>query len=149
MAIRSDDLSTYMLAPISSNTGSVGIVWDGLTSLSTMSPPTAVQAAIIVEAKILSGITVKAVDFSLSTPLISITAVEAPLISAPAELRKSAKSAISGSLAALITVVVPFASTEARIIFSVAPTLGNGKTIFAPTAFSAVQQILLSSQEIL
>ena len=55
-----------------------------------------------------------------------------PDIFAPIEIKNSPKSTTSGSRAAFSIVVVPFASVAAVIIFSVAPTLGNSKTMFAP-----------------
>ena len=60
----------------------------------------------------------------------------APLILAPQEFRKSARSAISGSLAQFSKTVVPFATDAASIAFSVAPT--DGIVIYAdPLADSA------------
>ena len=54
----------------------------------------------------------------------------------PHLFKKSARSRISGSRAALRTVVLPFAKTEARIMFSVAPTLGKERLIVVPSSFS-------------
>ena len=51
----------------------------------------------------------------------------------------------SGSLAAFTMVVVPLAKTEARIMFSVAPTLGNGKTISLPITSLRVAHTLCPS----
>ncbi len=51
----------------------------------------------------------------------------------PIPHRKSAKSIISGSLAAFSIVVVPLARHAAIIRFSVAPTLGKSKYILVPT----------------
>ena len=43
-----------------------------------------------------------------------------------------AKSTISGSRAAFSMNVVPFATTAAMSVFSVAPTLGNSSITWAP-----------------
>lgn len=51
------------------------------------------------------------------------------------------KSTISGSLAAFVIVVFPSANTVARIIFSVAPTLGKSKSIFVPIILSQLHLI--------
>ena len=61
----------------------------------------------------------------------------APSTLAPMRLRKAARSAISGSRAALSIVVVPLARTAAIRAFSVAPTLGNSSTIRVPSSRSA------------
>ena len=63
--------------------------------------------------------------------------VPAPTTMAPMRLRKAARSAISGSRAALSMTVVPLASTAASSRFSVAPTLGNSSTMRAPNSSSA------------
>jgi hypothetical protein len=54
-----------------------------------------------------------------------MVALPAPVMRAPIELRNAARSAISGSRAALSMTVVPLAITAAMSRFSVAPTLGN------------------------
>ena len=51
------------------------------------------------------------------------------------------KSIISGSLAAFVIIVSPFAKQAANIAFSVAPTLGKSKFIFSPVILSQVQVI--------
>ena len=84
-----------------------------------------------VEAAILSGITVCVVAVSFSTPSITIVLSPAPCIFAPQPFKKSARALISGSLAAFVITVVPFATHEAIIMFSVAPTDGNGKITLA------------------
>ena len=58
---------------------------------------------------------------------------------APMRLRKAARSAISGSRAALSMTVVPLASTAAISAFSVAPTLGNSSRMRAPTQAAAAR----------
>ena len=55
---------------------------------------------------------------------MSILEVPAPTTVAPIRFRNEARSAISGSRAALMIVVDPLASTAAIKRFSVAPTLG-------------------------
>ena len=55
-----------------------------------------------------------------------------PRSRAPIAFRRSAKSEISGSRAALSMTVVPFANAAAMRMFSVAPTLGNSSVIGAP-----------------
>ena len=51
----------------------------------------------------------------------------APYIRPPQRLRYSHRSDISGSLAALAMMVVPLPQTAAKIMFSVAPTLGKDR----------------------
>ena len=58
-----------------------------------------------------------------------------PWILAPHLLRKLHKSIISGSLAAFIIVVVPSATLDAKIAFTVAPTLGKVSVILVPLSF--------------
>ncbi len=57
-------------------------------------------------------------------------------------LRNAARSEISGSRAALRTVVVPRAVAPAMSRFSVAPTLGYSSTTSAPISFSARPSII-------
>ena len=52
-------------------------------------------------------------------------------------LSSVARSAISGSRAALSMTVVPLASTAAMRAFSVAPTLGNSSRMRAPVSWAA------------
>ena len=64
-------------------------------------------------------------------PVIFIILVPAPSIFAPILFKQFAKSTISGSIAAFVILVVPSANVAAKIIFSVAPTLGKSKLISA------------------
>lgn len=48
---------------------------------------------------------------------------------------------ISGSLATFVIIVVPSPKQLANIAFSVAPTLGNSKSIFSPFILSQKQLI--------
>ena len=52
-----------------------------------------------------------------------MTSVPAPLIFAPIEFRKFARSTTCGSRAAFSMTVSPFAFTAARMMFIVAPTV--------------------------
>ena len=67
-------------------------------------------------------------------------AFAAPDILAPQAFRKPHKSQISGSLAALLTTVVPSASAAAKMMFSVAPTLGNDRAIDVPFSLAGTEQ---------
>ena len=58
--------------------------------------------------------------------------VPTPSISTPIEIRQLQRSSISGSSAAFLINVSPFAKTAAIIAFSVAPTETSGKTILFP-----------------
>ena len=107
------------------------------------SPPVIAPAIRYVTQAILSQITEYSQGLSFSFPLIVITLSPAPYISPPHLLRKSQRSIISGSLAALTIVVVPFAVTDAKIAFSVAPTLGNENVIFLPIRPSGAVQMSL------
>ena len=60
--------------------------------------------------------------WSLSTPKMRMVSVPAPLMFAPMEFKKLARSTICGSLAAFSMTVVPSASAAAIIMFIVAPT---------------------------
>ena len=64
-----------------------------------------------------------------STPVTTSVAVPMPSMRAPIFTRKSHRSMISGSRAALSIVVTPSASTAAVTRFSVAPTLGKSNVI--------------------
>ena len=77
-----------------------------------------------VPTSIRSGTAVCSAPCSSSTPWISIVLEPAPSICAPIVVRNSARSAISGSRAALSITEVPRASTDASKRFSVAVTLG-------------------------
>ena len=70
--------------------------------------------------------------YNLSTPSIIIVEVVLPEILAPIFTRQSIKSPTSGSQAALLIIVVPFASDAAIIKFSVAPTEANLNFILQP-----------------
>ena len=70
-----------------------------------------------------------------------IVLVPAPFIFAPILFKYLTRSTISGSIAALLIIVVPSAKHDASIIFSVAPTLGKSKFIFAPLMLVASQII--------
>jgi thymidylate synthase (FAD) len=59
---------------------------------------------------------------------------------APHLFKKLHKSTISGSLAALIIVVVPSDTLAKSTVFSVAPTLGKVSVIFDPFNFSGIVQ---------
>ena len=87
------------------------------------SPLEAIAASIKVPASIWSGtIEYVALPDNFFTPLILITSVPAPWISAPIVFKKLATSTTCGSFAALSIVVVPSAKTEASITLIVAPT---------------------------
>ncbi len=89
------------------------------------SPSVATAAAAHVPTSIRSGTAVWSVPRSgPSTPSISIVLVPAPSTRAPIDVRKEARSAISGSRAALSMTVLPRARTAANNRFSVAVTLG-------------------------
>ena len=101
------------------------------------SPCVAAAAQRIVEATILSGIISYSQGVRLETPSITMVCfwVLNIFILAPHLFRKQHKSSISGSIAAFIIFVVPFAVTAAKIMFSVAPTLGKERKIVAPFKF--------------
>ena len=85
-----------------------------------------------VPASMRSGITRWFVGRNSSTPSTSIVVVPIPSILAPIEVRKSARSASSGSRAAFSITVRPLAATAAMRRFSVAPTLGKSSEMIAP-----------------
>ena len=66
-----------------------------------------------------------------------MTEPPAPRTSAPMAHKKSCRSAISGSRAALQITVSPSAPQAASMAFSVAPTLGVASTIWQPVSFRA------------
>ena len=68
----------------------------------------------------------------LFTPTILSDRFEIHLISQPALIKKFTKSFISGSIAQLLKIVVPFAKHEAITKFSVAPTDIFEKRILEP-----------------
>ena len=96
-----------------------------LTFVSVSSPPVIAAAVISVPATILSGI-MRCVTFfsAASPPRMVMVELPAPSILYPSSFKNRARSSISGSLAALNTVVFPSAHAAAIIMFSVAPTLG-------------------------
>ena len=124
--IESPKSSTF--PPISSILAVMQSKCSEIQFLINISPFVAIAAAIKVPASIWSG-TTEYVPWWLSsfTPLIFITSVPAPRISAPIEFKKFATSTMWGSLAALSIVVVPSASTLASITFIVAPTETTSK----------------------
>ena len=61
-----------------------------------------------------------------------MTSVPAPMMSAPMELRKLARSTIWGSLAAFSMTVMPSASTAASMMFMVAPTVTTSRYTCVP-----------------
>ena len=85
-----------------------------------------------------SGIISYLVPVSSFTPVIIIELVPAPVIIAPIELRKFAKSTISGSFAAFRITDVPSTTEDAIIAFSVAPTLGKSRIVSHAWSLSAV-----------
>ena len=84
-----------------------------------------------------SGTTVWVTARRRSTPSTVMVEPPAPSTSAPMRFRKAARSAISGSRAALSITVVPLASAAAIKRFSVAPTLGYSRMTRAPSRRSA------------
>lgn len=108
-----------------------------------ISPPAAAIIQRYVAPTILSGIIVYSQPWSLGLPFIMILLSPSPEISAPQALRKPQRSHISGSRAALFITVSPSAVTAHRIIFSVAPTDGNGSDILAPCALTGLRQVIL------
>ena len=69
---------------------------------------------------------------SESTPLIFISLVPSPVMSAPIFLSIFTRSTTSGSLAAFSIKVVPSAKTAANKVFSVAPTDAYGRFTSTP-----------------
>ncbi len=84
-----------------------------------------------------SGTTVCSTAWSSSTPSMVMVDDPAPRIWAPMWLSIAARSASSGSRAALSMTVVPLARTAAISAFSVAPTLGNSSRMRAPVSWAA------------
>ena len=70
-------------------------------------------------------------------PLIVIVGLPAPSTSAPMRFRNAARSAISGSRAALLMTVRPSAAVAAIMMFSVAPTLGHSRLTSSPLSMLA------------
>ena len=68
---------------------------------------------------------------------MTILSVPAPDIFAPIELSISARSAISGSFATLVSTVWPSARVAAIIRFSVPVTVTPSNLMFAPFSFEA------------
>ena len=83
-------------------------------------------------ASIRSGIVSISAEFKVSTPSINKLGVPIPSIRAPIFIKNCAKLLISGSIAAFIMLVSPFANTDAINILPVAPTDEISKLILAP-----------------
>ena len=98
----------------------------------TSSPSVRAAAQASVPNSMRSGSTVWTAPPSSAPPSMVRTCVPRPAILAPIAIRQAARSAISGSRAALRMVVVPVAATAASRRFSVAPTEGWGSRISAP-----------------
>ena len=109
--------------------------------LSDTLPPHIAQAMRKVPASMRSGMGVYSTPRSFLTPSMTIVALPAPRTFPPMRLMKFCKSTISGSFAALRMTVFPSALTEASMMFSVAPTLGQSSTISAPTVRPQVQSM--------
>lgn len=107
-------------------------MYSGMTPPTVRSLPVMAAAVKKVAAAMRSGITRCSQPVSLFTPSMEMVLFPAPRILAPQELRKSARSVISGSLAALLTTVFPLARHAAMMMFSVAPTLGKERLMAAP-----------------
>ncbi len=127
--------------PASSSFDIIGINCSVLAFVIFIFPPAIAPAQRNVPASILSGITYILPRECFVTPSISITFVPSPEILAPILFSIFTKSTISGSLAAFVIDVFPCAKTEAKIIFSVAPTLGKSRSISAPTILSQLHLI--------
>ena len=140
-SIKTAFFSTVNLQPASSNFDIIGTICSGITFKIFTFPFVIAPAHKKVPASILSGITLYFTDFNSFTPLISITFVPSPEIFAPIFFNIFIISTISGSRAAFVIVVFPSARTVARIIFSVAPTLGKSRSIFAPFILSQLHLI--------
>ncbi len=97
--------------------------WSGRQSLISSRPRVSAAATMNVPVSIRSGMIVCSAPPSDSTPSIWIVSDPAPLTRAPILFRRSARSTISGSRAALWSVVVPRASVAAIITFSVPVTV--------------------------
>ena len=87
-------------------------MWSARAPASVISPPATPSAARKVAASMRSGITVCSTGDSCSTPSMVMVELPAPSTWAPMRLRNAARSAISGSRAALSITVVPLASTD-------------------------------------
>ena len=90
---------------------------------------------------------VYSLPWSRDTPLMRITSVPAPLMSAPMLFRKLAKSTTCGSLAAFSMVVFPAAIVAAIITLMVAPTETTSKYIWFP--FNSSVSVIISPCSIL
>ena len=134
MPSESDEVRT----PISPSLRHGIAMWSGWAPRRMISPPATPSAARNVAASIRSLIAVCSAGWSSSTPSTMMVDVPAPVTWPPMRFRSPARSAISGSRAALSITVVPLARTAAIITFSVAPTLGNSKRTGLPTRLSAV-----------
>ena len=138
-----------MLSPKSSTWPPISVIFAVIDSkcfviqfFIKISPFVATAASINVPASIWSGTTeYVALPVSFFTPLILITSVPAPRMSAPIVFKKLATSTMWGSLAALSIIVVPSARTEASITLIVAPTETTSIYIEVPTNFDALAVI--------
>ena len=123
--MRSPASERSIVAPASSSFVNSSSRCSGCAFVTVTSPSVATAAAAHVPTSIRSGTAVCSAPCSgPSTPSISIVLVPAPSTRAPIAVRNAARSATSGSRAALSITVVPVASTAASNRFSVAVTLG-------------------------
>ena len=120
------------MAPISSKASVKAYKWPVFISFISNFLFNITAAIINVPATILSLIILWLALSNLLTPSIWIIPLVLILIFAPILFKQSAKSDISGSIAAFSIIVLPFAIADAIIIFSVAPTLGNDKGTWFP-----------------
>ena len=104
--------------------------------LSSSSPPVMPAATKKVPASMRSAMMAYSVPRRLLTPLMRMVLLPWPSICAPQEMRKLARSTTSGSRAAFSSVVSPSASTAAMSRFSVPPTVGMSKVMWAPRSLS-------------
>ena len=94
---------------------------------SSTSPRVAAAQSMSVPASMRSGMGVKRAPCSAGTPSTVSRLCPMPEIFAPMRRSSRARSAISGSLAALSMTVTPLASVAAISRFSVAPTEGTSR----------------------
>ena len=117
-----ESLSIWNFAPISVNfLISIGR-WFGLIPTILPFPFVDKNAPIYVPATIRSPMTLWFVLFNAFTPLITISLLPSPVMSAPIFFNIFIRSTTSGSRAAFSITVVPSARTAAKSVFSVAPT---------------------------
>ena len=112
--------------------------WPGWAPRSVISPPAMPTAARNTAVSMRSDTGVWSTGTSgPPTPLIVIVWLPAPSTSAPMRFRNAARSAISGSRAALSMTVRPSAAVAAIMMFSVAPTLGQARETSSPLSTAA------------